>query len=71
LSEVLGLGGFDEVKCLSESIDLDGHECRILKIEALIRAKQAMGRPKDIETVHQLEVIQQERTNHTGGSEAV
>lgn len=71
LSEVLGLGGFDEVKRLSEPIDLDGHECRILKIDALIRAKHAMGRPKDIETIRQLEVIRQERTNHAEGPDVV
>lgn len=71
MSEILGLGGFDDVKRLSESINLDGRESRILKIDALIRAKQAMGRPKDIETVRQLEVIQKERTKPTGGSDAI
>jgi len=61
LGEVLGLGNFDAVKRLSESIDIDGKECRLLTLEALIRAKQAMGRPKDIETIRQLEAIRKER----------
>jgi predicted nucleotidyltransferase len=61
LGEILGLGGFEEVKHLSETIELDGIECRILQIDALITAKKAMGRPKDIETIKQLEVIQRER----------
>ena len=61
LGEILGLGGFEEVKHLSETIRLDGNECRILRIDALIAAKKAMGRPKDIETIKQLEVIQRER----------
>jgi predicted nucleotidyltransferase len=60
LSEVLGLGNFEQVKQQSESIELDGKTCRILRIDALIIAKRAMGRPKDIETIKQLEVIQRE-----------
>lgn len=63
LGEVLGLGNYSTVKLLSESIELDGHLCRILKIDALITAKKAMGRSKDIETIHQLEAIQRERSN--------
>lgn len=59
LGEVPELGSFAAVKRLSESIELDGISCRILRIEALIAAKKAMGRPKDIETIKQLEVIQQ------------
>ncbi len=61
IGEVLGLGSFEEVKELSETIEIDGHECCILTIDALIRAKQAMGRPKDIETIRQLELIRAER----------
>ena len=62
LGEVLGLGDFDEVKNLSEIIELDGFKCRILQLEALITAKKSMGRPKDIETIKQLEVIQKQRS---------
>lgn len=60
LGEVLGLGKFEDVKQLSETIELDGKTCSILRIDALIAAKKAMGRPKDIETIKQLEVIQKE-----------
>ncbi|MBT8043063.1 MAG: nucleotidyltransferase [Kiritimatiellales bacterium] len=60
LGEVLGLGNYDEVKLASETIELDGIECLILRIGALITAKKAMGRPKDIETIKQLEAIQKE-----------
>ncbi len=62
LNEVLGLGSFEQVKQLSESIELDGKDCSILRIDALITAKKAMGRPKDIETIKQLEAIQRENT---------
>jgi len=61
LGNVLGLGDFHSVKQQSETIEIDGHPCRILRIEALIASKKAMGRPKDIETIQQLEVIRQER----------
>ena len=61
LGNILGLGGFHAVKQQSETIEIDGHSCRILRIEALIASKKAMGRPKDIETIQHLEVIQRER----------
>ena len=57
LGEILGIGNFQTVRQHSEIIKVDGHSCRILRIEALINAKKAMGRPKDIETIQQLEVI--------------
>ena len=61
LGSILGLGDFHAVKQQGETIELDGHPCRILCIEALITAKKAMGRPKDLQTIQQLEVIQRER----------
>lgn len=61
LGEILGIGDFHEVKKHSEPIEIDGRSCHILRIEALIAAKQAMGRPKDLETIRQLEVIQREQ----------
>lgn len=60
LGEILGLGNYEEVKRLSQTLELDGSEFRILRIDALITAKKAMGRPKDIETIKQLEVIMKE-----------
>ncbi|MDF7822544.1 hypothetical protein P4B35_00855 [Pontiellaceae bacterium B12227] len=60
LSEVLGLGHFEHVKQQSEPLDLGGYTCRILQIDALITAKRAMARPKDIETIKQLEAIRRE-----------
>ncbi|VGO22741.1 DUF6036 family nucleotidyltransferase [Pontiella sulfatireligans] len=62
LGEILGLGSFEEVKQRSETIVLDGMECLILRIDALITAKEAMSRPKDIETIKQLKAIQRENT---------
>ena len=61
LGEILGVGGYDQALAQSVEIRLAGGSCRILAIETLIRAKQAMGRDKDRETVFQLLAIQ-ERT---------
>jgi hypothetical protein len=57
LSSVLGVGDFESV--LKQSIELElpfGH-CRILDLEALIRAKETMNRDHDRITVKQLREI--------------
>ena len=61
LGEILGVGSYDQVLTQSVAIQLPGGPCRILAIDTLIRAKQAMGRDKDRETILQLRAIQ-ERT---------
>lgn len=57
LGEVLGLGDFNAVLKESETVDLSGHPCRILTVDALIEAKRAMGRPRDLETIAYLQAI--------------
>lgn len=59
LGEVSGVGPFAEVKAASIEVNLGGRKCLILSIEALIAAKQAMGRPRDAETILQLRAIQE------------
>ena len=56
LGDIKGLGDF--AACSARSIDADfGHfSIRVLNREALIEAKKAMGRPKDLLTVAQLEI---------------
>lgn len=51
LGDVLGVGPFEEVANHSIEIELPFGTCRILDIETLIKAKVAMGRPHDLETV--------------------
>lgn len=62
LSEVAGVGGFAEVKRRSVTIEVSWGSCRVLDLDALIEAKQAMGRPRDREAVLQLKAIR-ERQN--------
>ena len=57
LAEVMGLGPFDDVK--AHSITVEGFGRRILTIDlpALIRAKRACGREKDINGLPELESL--------------
>ena len=57
LGEISGIGSYERVLKESGTIDLGNRACRILTIDALIRAKEALGRPKDREATIQLKAI--------------
>ena len=59
LGSVLGIGDFTAVQKRSVPIRLPWGRCRILSLEALIEAKQAMDRPRDKEAILQLSAIQE------------
>ncbi len=59
LSEIQGLGGYEQVKRASVSIEVEGRQVRVLSIDALITAKEAMNRPRDREAVRQLKAVRQ------------
>jgi hypothetical protein len=61
LGEVKGIGGFEDCLKNSEPILIDGTEIRVLTLDALITAKRAMGRPRDLHAVLELEVIRERR----------
>lgn len=61
LGEVLGIGDFDAVLRQSIEVELPFGPCRILGIEGLIRAKEAMNRDHDRITVRQLREIKKRR----------
>jgi hypothetical protein len=65
LGEILGAGSFDEVAQHGVEVDLPGGKCRVLDLETLIRAKEAMGREHDLAAVRQLRAIKErlERRN--------
>ncbi len=58
LSEVLGIGDFDAVLRQSIEVELPFGRCRILDIDGLIHAKEAMNRDHDRITVRQLREVQ-------------
>lgn len=64
LGEVLGVGNFDVVLKHSVEVELPVGKCRIIDIETLIRAKEAMNRDHDRITVkHLKEIIKQQTQN--------
>jgi hypothetical protein len=56
--EVLGVGDYESVLAHSVEVDLPFGSCRVLDLETLIRAKEAMNRDHDRVTVRQLREIQ-------------
>lgn len=59
LGEIKGIGGYEACLARSESIDLDGTRIRVLSLDAMIEAKRAMGRPRDLHAVLELEAIRE------------
>jgi hypothetical protein len=57
LGEVLAIGGYDEVLGHSIILELPVGSLRILDVDALIKAKEAMGRPHDLITVQHLRAL--------------
>jgi len=64
LGEILGVGDFDEVARHAVELELPIGKCRVIDLETLIRAKEAMGRDHDRITVKHLKEIQK-RQNTT------
>ena len=57
LGRIEGVGEYAIVKKNSIKIDLDFGPCRVLSLNYLIKAKEAMGRPRDKEAVLQLKAL--------------
>ncbi|MFZ2149171.1 MAG: hypothetical protein WAV28_18320, partial [Sedimentisphaerales bacterium] len=57
LSFIDGLGNYSQVKGKSELIEVEKMKVRVLSLDALIKAKKSMNRPRDKEAVLQLEAI--------------
>jgi len=61
LGEMTGGGSYDEILPDTVEAVLFGRRCRVLGLKALILAKRAAGRPKDLEAIAELESILEER----------
>jgi hypothetical protein len=55
LAEVVGLGGYEEVKAHSVSVEAFDRNVWTLDLPSLIRAKRAAGREKDLRVLPELE----------------
>ncbi len=61
LGEVLGVGDYTAVRKHSVVVKMPFGTCRVLGLDALICAKEAMGRPHDLQSVAQLKAIRARR----------
>lgn len=67
LGEVTGIGDYAAVFTVSQDVSLFGSTYRCIDIDALIVAKRAAGRPKDLEAVAELELIREEKSKADSG----
>jgi predicted nucleotidyltransferase len=61
LGEIVGGGGYAELRPHTIELDLFGVRCLCLGLDKLIEVKRAAGRPKDLEVLAELEAIRDER----------
>lgn len=61
LGEIVGGGDYEALSPHTVDIDIFGYRCRCMDLPALIRAKRAAGRPKDLEVLAELEALGGER----------
>jgi hypothetical protein len=61
LSEIKGIGDFAAVRKRATSITLFGRTCWVIHIDDLIRAKEAVGREKDLLAVKELKAIRSQQ----------
>ena len=59
LSSILGVGDFDRVRAASIQVELFGRSCRVISLDDLIRAKEALGRDKDLLAVKELRAVRE------------
>ena len=61
LSFIDGLGDYSQVKGESELVEVEKMKVRVLSLDALIKSKKSMSRPRDKEAILQLEAIKKLR----------
>jgi len=60
LGRMAGGGTYEDLVSGSVELELFGFRCRCLSLRQLIRAKRAAGRPRDFDTIAELEAIEEE-----------
>jgi hypothetical protein len=65
--EITGGGGYEDLFPHCITIEVFGVSCRVLDLESLIRTKRAAGRPKDFETLAELEILRERSTKKQHG----
>lgn len=59
LSSILGVGDFDRVRAASIQVELFGRRCRVISLDDLISAKEALGRDKDLLAAKELRAVRE------------
>jgi hypothetical protein len=68
LGEISGGGTYDDLEAGSELMEVFGVPCRVLNLRQLIATKRAAGRPKDFESIAELELILEQQAGKGRGS---
>lgn len=61
LGEITGGGSFEDLLPYSQELTVFDTPCRFVTLERLIQLKRAAGRPKDLETLAELQALLEER----------
>lgn len=61
LGELAGIGSYEAVRARANTAEMFGGTYLFIDLEGLIASKKAAGRPKDLETIAELEAIREER----------
>jgi hypothetical protein len=61
LSSILGVGEFDRVRAASIQVELFERTCRVISLDDLIRAKEALGRDKDLLAAKELRAVREKQ----------
>ena len=64
LSHIDGVGNFEDVSQHSEEITLYGTKVKIINLDALVRAKETLGREKDLLAAKELRAILEKKNQN-------
>ena len=65
LGEVAGGGTYEQLAPFSEEMEVFGQKFRCVGLERLIQLKRAAGRPKDLETIAELQELLKRKNQQT------
>ena len=60
-TSILGVGEFDRVRAASIEVELFGRACRVMLLDDLILAKEALGREKDLLAAKELRAVREKQ----------
>jgi predicted nucleotidyltransferase len=61
LSQIDGVGDYQRLNAKAIEVELSGYKCRVISLSDLIRAKEAVGREKDLLAAKELRAIAAKR----------